>query len=125
MNWIITDSNNLLIILCGIFYSILCVFSIVDDKRDAYVFMRDCELTYDNFSNISLFQKAGKNISSVTSYDSGIAMMYENGDVALYGSDFDESPDNIEFTGEIVFSDVKAAFGGYKNLVLPISSLPL
>lgn len=96
----------------------LCVFSIVDDKRDAYVFMRDCELTYDNFSNISLFQKAGKNISSVTSYDSGIAMMYENGDVALYGSDFDESPDNIEFTGEIVFSDVKAAFGGYKNLVL-------
>ena len=29
MNWIILESNNLLIILCGIFYSILCVFSIV------------------------------------------------------------------------------------------------
>ena len=29
MNWIIGDSNNLLITLCGIFYSILCVFSIV------------------------------------------------------------------------------------------------
>lgn len=29
MNWIITDSSNLLIIICGIFYSILCIFSIV------------------------------------------------------------------------------------------------
>lgn len=96
----------------------LCVFSIVDGKRDAYVFMRDYELTYDNFSNINLFQKTGENISSVTSYDSGIAMMYENGDVALFGSDFDESPDDMEFTGDIVLSDVKAVFGGYKNLVL-------
>ncbi len=29
MNWIIADPHNLLLILCGIFYSILCVFSIV------------------------------------------------------------------------------------------------
>ena len=29
MNWIITDSNNILIILCGVFYGVLCIFSIV------------------------------------------------------------------------------------------------
>ena len=29
MNWIITNPNNILLILCGIFYSILCIFSIV------------------------------------------------------------------------------------------------
>ena len=29
MNWIITESHNMPLILCGIFYSILCVFSIV------------------------------------------------------------------------------------------------
>ena len=29
MNWIITESHNILLILCGIFYSILCIFSIV------------------------------------------------------------------------------------------------
>ena len=29
MNWIIADSKNILIIICGFFYSILCVFSIV------------------------------------------------------------------------------------------------
>ena len=29
MTWIIQDINNLPIILCGVFYSILCIFSIV------------------------------------------------------------------------------------------------
>lgn len=29
MNWIITDTKNILLVLCGIFYSILCIFSIV------------------------------------------------------------------------------------------------
>ena len=29
MKWIITDLNNMPLILCGIFYSILCIFSIV------------------------------------------------------------------------------------------------
>lgn len=29
MNWIITDFNNILLILCGVFYSVLCIFSIV------------------------------------------------------------------------------------------------
>jgi hypothetical protein len=29
MNWIISDFNNILVILCGVFYSILCIFSIV------------------------------------------------------------------------------------------------
>ena len=29
MNWIISDPNNILITLCGIFYLILCIFSIV------------------------------------------------------------------------------------------------
>ena len=29
MKWIINDSNNIIIILCGIFYSILCIFSII------------------------------------------------------------------------------------------------
>lgn len=29
MNWIITESHNMLLILCGVFYSILCIFSIV------------------------------------------------------------------------------------------------
>ena len=29
MNWIISDSQNFLLVLCGIFYSILCIFSIV------------------------------------------------------------------------------------------------
>ena len=29
MNWIITESHNILLILCGIFYSVLCVFSLV------------------------------------------------------------------------------------------------
>ena len=29
MNWITADSNNILIILCGVFYGILCIFSIV------------------------------------------------------------------------------------------------
>ena len=29
MNWIIKDIDNILLILCGIFYSILCIFSIV------------------------------------------------------------------------------------------------
>ena len=29
MNYIITESHNILLILCGIFYSILCIFSLV------------------------------------------------------------------------------------------------
>ena len=29
MNWIISDLNNLPVILCGIFYTVLCIFSIV------------------------------------------------------------------------------------------------
>ena len=29
MNWIISDINNILVILCGVFYSVLCIFSIV------------------------------------------------------------------------------------------------
>ena len=29
LKWIINDSNNIIIILCGIFYSILCIFSII------------------------------------------------------------------------------------------------
>lgn len=29
MDWIITDIQNLPVILCGVFYSILCIFSIV------------------------------------------------------------------------------------------------
>lgn len=29
MNWIITDFNNWPVILCGIFYGVLCIFSIV------------------------------------------------------------------------------------------------
>lgn len=29
MNWIICDYHNILLILCGIFYSVLCIFSIV------------------------------------------------------------------------------------------------
>ena len=29
MNWIIMDFNNIPLILCGVFYSILCIFSIV------------------------------------------------------------------------------------------------
>lgn len=29
MNWIILDIKNILLILCGVFYSVLCVFSIV------------------------------------------------------------------------------------------------
>ena len=29
MNWIFLDSQNILLVLCGIFYSILCVFSII------------------------------------------------------------------------------------------------
>ena len=29
MNWIIFDINNILVTLCGIFYSVLCIFSIV------------------------------------------------------------------------------------------------
>ena len=29
MDWIISDINNWLLILCGIFYSVLCIFSIV------------------------------------------------------------------------------------------------
>ena len=29
MNWIICDYHNLLLIFCGLFYSVLCVFSIV------------------------------------------------------------------------------------------------
>ena len=29
MNWIILDIHNILVTLCGVFYSILCIFSIV------------------------------------------------------------------------------------------------
>ena len=29
MNWVVTDIHHLPVILCGIFYSILCIFSIV------------------------------------------------------------------------------------------------
>lgn len=29
MRWIISDYNNIILILCGVFYSILCIFSIV------------------------------------------------------------------------------------------------
>ena len=29
MNWILSDIHNLPVILCGVFYSVLCVFSIV------------------------------------------------------------------------------------------------
>ena len=29
MNWIIADYHNILLILCGVFYSVLCIFSIV------------------------------------------------------------------------------------------------
>lgn len=29
MNWIISDFHNLPLILCGVFYSVLCIFSIV------------------------------------------------------------------------------------------------
>lgn len=29
MNWIILNKENILLILCGIFYSVLCIFSIV------------------------------------------------------------------------------------------------
>lgn len=29
MNWIISDFDNILLILCGVFYSVLCIFSLV------------------------------------------------------------------------------------------------
>ena len=28
-NWILMDIDNMLVILCGVFYSVLCIFSIV------------------------------------------------------------------------------------------------
>ena len=29
MNWIITEFHNMPLILCGLFYSVLCIFSLV------------------------------------------------------------------------------------------------
>lgn len=98
-------------------HSDLCVLSVIDNKKDAYILMRNNDVTYDNFSDIHQFQKTGENVYSVTSYDRGVAMMYDNGDVALYGSDF-EIPDNLEFHGDVLFSNTKEVFGGYNSLVL-------
>lgn len=92
-----------------------CILSIVDEKQDAYLFMHDSGLTYDNFADKDLFQKTGENISSVTSYGEGIAMINNNGDLALYGSDAAGLPEN-QFSGEVVFTDVKAVFGGTSAL---------
>lgn len=100
------------ILLYGMNTSIL---SIIDENQDAYLFMHDSGLAYDDFADKDLFQKTGENISSVTSYGEGIAMITENGDLALYGSDAAGLPEN-QFSGEVVFTDVKAVFGGTSAL---------
>ena len=97
----------------------MCVLSILENNNNAYVFMEDSGINYESFTEMSTsFKKVGENISSVTSYGKGIAMMDNNSNVSLYGSDLDEPMDNWEFHGEVVFNDVESVFGGHKSLMI-------
>lgn len=100
-------------------HSNMFVLSLLDNNKDAYVLMGDLNITYENIYKFNPpFKKVGENISSVTSYEKGIAMMDDDSNVSLYGSDLDEIFDNWEFTGEVEFTDVKAVFGGYRFLMI-------
>lgn len=97
----------------------LCVLSLLDNNNNAYVLMDDYNITYEDIINTSSdFKKAGENVSSVTSYEKGIAIIDDKSNVSLYGSDLDDVFDKLEFQGEVVFDDVKSVFGGAELLII-------
>lgn len=96
----------------------LCVFGYVNTEGEAYMLHENIDISYDAFTNESAYIKTGENVCSVTAYDSGLAMSDDKGNLSLYGDDFHRSDSYPEFDGEVVFTDVKAAFGGYRVLAI-------
>ena len=93
-----------------------CVFSFLNTKGEAYMLMKDCDIFYDIFTEDTRYAKTGENVQSVTVYSEGLAMLDNKNNLSIYGYDFKNSTDELDFTGEIVFSDVEAVFGGHRVL---------
>lgn len=99
----------------------LSILSILTKEHDAFCRFGDYSLNYEGINERS-FEKIGENISSVTSYGKGVAMIDKQGRASLYGYGFNSNSDSGEFfDSEVVFENVKAVFGGDYYLIVIMS----
>ena len=88
------------------------VLSVLTKDHEALCLKGEYPLNYEGIIQES-FKKVGENITDVISYEHGVAMMDDHNNLYLYGYGFKDGSDYGDFfSGEKVFSDVKAVYGG-------------
>ena len=94
------------------------VLSLLTDDNTAYAVIGNHELSYDALSDESIRVKCGQNIISVSSYNGGIAMLDNNADVKLYGTQINDVDGDLAFQGESVFHDVRSVSGEFMSICI-------
>ena len=77
---------------------------------------RSLDEDYSKLVDIENYSVTGSDISHVTSFKMGIAMLNSKGEVSLYGNDF--GPFESRLLGETYFDDVSAVFSGNRQLLI-------